>query len=122
VLPTLTTGALPLALSCLVMGAFTPGIVPLVLGRIHAFASGDFARQRTLWTGSATAFALFQALAAYGLSFLFAQGAGYGTLFATGAGALVLALVLDLLAGMTGPSAAFSPPPAVQTSSARPAA
>jgi predicted MFS family arabinose efflux permease len=114
-LPIFASGMLPLGISCVVMGAFTPGIVPLVLGRIHGLATGDPHLQRALWTQSAASFALMQALAAYALSFIFARGAGYGPLFAIGASALVMALAVDL-------AASVSRRPAGPTSSAQRAA
>jgi hypothetical protein len=48
------------------------------------------------------AFALGQAAGAYGLSFLFASGRRYTTLFAVGAAALTLALAIDLVARLAG--------------------
>lgn len=48
------------------------------------------------------AFALGQAAGAYGLSFLFARGGRYTTLFTAGAAALALALVIDLAARVAG--------------------
>ncbi|MCW3473823.1 MFS transporter [Limobrevibacterium gyesilva] len=103
ILPILTTGTLPLAVSCIVMGAFTPGIVPLVLGRLHEFAAGDPAQQRALWGAATASFALFQAAVAYGLSFLFAQtGGAYAPLFAVAAAALALALAVDVVARAIG--------------------
>ena len=48
------------------------------------------------------AFALGQAAGAYGLSFLFARGGHYATLFAVGAAALTLALAIDLAARVAG--------------------
>lgn len=47
-------------------------------------------------------FALFQAAAAYGLSFVFARSGGHYTLlFIIGAVALVLALAIDLVTAVT---------------------
>lgn len=91
---------LGLAISCLIVGAFVPGIVPVTLGRIHELLPGDAEGQKAAWSFATTAFALGQAAAAYGFSFLFAHGAAYGILFALGAAGLVLALVLDLAAGL----------------------
>jgi predicted MFS family arabinose efflux permease len=88
-----------LALSSLLVGAFTPGIVPLALGRIAELLSHDPAAQGAAWSRATTGFAIGQAAAAYGFSFLFARGGGYGWLFGIGAAALLLALALDLAAG-----------------------
>jgi predicted MFS family arabinose efflux permease len=87
-----------LVISSLVAGAFVPGIVSLVLGRIGELMPGDPFGQGMAWSATTTAFAMGQAVAAYGLSFLFAQGSGYHALFAIGAAALAAALLIDLAA------------------------
>lgn len=95
-------GVVALVVSSLVIGAFVPGVVPLVLGRVRELVP-DLSRQQAAWSFATAAFALGQAGAAYGLSFLFASGSGYATLFALGAAALAVALVLDLaVAGVAG--------------------
>jgi predicted MFS family arabinose efflux permease len=76
--------------------------VPLVLGRVHELAPDDAERQRAAWSATTMAFALGQAAGAYGLSFLFARGGRYTTLFAVGAAALTLALAIDLAARLAG--------------------
>ena len=78
--------------SSLVIGAAVPGVVPLVLGRVHELVPDDAEGQRAAWSVTTMAFALGQAAGAYGLSFLFARGGHYTTLFAVGAAALTLAL------------------------------
>ncbi len=87
-----------LVVSSLVVGAFVPGIVPLVLGRVRQLAPPDRERQQAAWGLATTAFAAGQAGAAYGLSFLFAAGGGYAALFAIGALLPLLALLIDLAA------------------------
>lgn len=84
-----------LAASSVIVGAFVPGIVPLVLGRTQELVPDEEGR-RMAWSFCTTAFALGQAAAAYGFSFLFARGDGYDHFFALGAAALALALALDL--------------------------
>ncbi len=101
-LPIVTANALGLALSSLVVGAAVPGIVPLVLGRVLELVPDDAERQRAAWSVTTMAFALGQAAGAYGLSFLFARGGRYTTLFTVGAAALALALVIDLAARVAG--------------------
>ncbi|HEV2546564.1 MAG TPA: YbfB/YjiJ family MFS transporter [Stellaceae bacterium] len=88
-----------LVVSSLVAGAFVPGIVSLVLGRIGELMPGDAFGQAFAWSATTTAFAMGQAVAAYGYSFLFAAGSGYRLLFAIGAAALAAALLIDLAAG-----------------------
>lgn len=101
-LPTVTAAPLGLAISSLVVGAAVPGVVPLVLGRVHELVPGDEDGQRAAWSVTTMAFALGQAAGAYGLSFLFARGQHYPTLFAVGAAALTLALALDTAARLAG--------------------
>ena len=94
-IPLLVPTFLPLALSALVMGAFTPGMPTLVLGRLTEIVSrGD---QHGAWGLATTAFAIAQAACAYGMSWLFAQSHGYGTLFVVGAAAMTTALAVSLL-------------------------
>jgi len=95
---TVWTGTIGLIASSLLVGASLPGIVPIVLGRVIELTPPDGPARKTAWGNATTAFALGQAAAAYGYSYVFAQGGGYALLFALGAGALVLAVVLDLLA------------------------
>ena len=91
------TQAWSLALSSFVIGAMVPGVVPLVLGRVHELIPYDTDQQRRAWGLCTAAFALGQAAAGYGFSFIFAQtGGGYRLLYGLGAIALGLALVLDL--------------------------
>jgi len=107
-LPVWFDGAGWLALSALVAGAFTPGVVPLALGRVHDLLPGDAAAQRLVWGRTTMAWALFQAVAAYLDSWLFAQTGSYRLLFALASGALVLALATDLLAGYSAAARAAS--------------
>jgi len=97
-LPALTSQPAWLALSSLVAGASVPGVVPLVLGRVRELVSSEAEAARG-WSFATTAFALGQAAAAYGLSFIFAQGGGYDLLFALGSVALLLGLAVDLAVG-----------------------
>lgn len=80
------------------LGVFTPGIVPLVLGRTQEIIRHDHAAQRQAWSHATTAFALFQAIGGYGYSYLFAHsGQNYSLVFAIGAAALALALLVDFV-------------------------
>jgi predicted MFS family arabinose efflux permease len=97
--PALAPGDAALVVSTVVVGAFTPGIVPIALGRIHELLEHHPAQHKAAWSKATTSFAVLQALSAYGMSFLFARtGGDYGLLFALGAGAMLVALVIDLLA------------------------
>jgi predicted MFS family arabinose efflux permease len=115
-LPVLTDAAPWLIVSSAIAGAFTPGIVPLVLGRVSELLPGDPAAQRLVWGRTTMAWALFQAGGAYFDSWLFGRtGGDYWLLFALGSGALLLALSIDQLASRQ--SAAAKTPP-IRSSSA----
>jgi predicted MFS family arabinose efflux permease len=110
VLPVLTDATPWLVVSSALAGAFTPGIVPLALGRVHELLPGNPVAQRLVWGRTTMAWALFQAGAAYFDSWLFGQtGGDYRLLFALGAGALTLALTIDLVAGRQSAAAATPP-------------
>ncbi|VVD68769.1 major facilitator superfamily protein [Pandoraea pneumonica] len=99
VLPALGLGLPGLIVSSLVMGAFTPGIVPLVLGRVNELLAHHPSAQKGAWSTATTSFATLQAGAAYGMSFLFAATQGnYALLFIVGSAAMTLALVVNLIA------------------------
>ena len=102
-MPTLATDVVTLSVSSLVVGAAVPGIVPLVLGRVHELVPGDPGGQRAAWSVTTMAFALGQAGGAYGFSFLFARGGDYLPLFSLAAACLVLALAVDLAARVAAP-------------------
>jgi predicted MFS family arabinose efflux permease len=102
-LPALGLGPVSLMASAIVVGAFTPGIVPLVLGRVHELLAHHPAEQKAAWSKATVSFAVLQAAAAYGLSFVFAHSDGdYAQLFVIGAAALMLALAIDLVAAIRG--------------------
>ncbi|QHG67934.1 YbfB/YjiJ family MFS transporter [Pseudomonas putida] len=86
-----------LGAAALLIGSFPPGIVPLALARVHQLVDGH-ARQTATWSRATVSFASFQAIAGYAYSALFAfSGGHYAVLFAVAAGAVLLALLVDLL-------------------------
>lgn len=94
-LPLLTAAMPALWVSSAIAGAFTPGIVPLVLGRVQELVPLE---ERTrAWGWATTSFALAQAAAAYALSTVFAATGSHRLLFAIGAVSLALALVIAML-------------------------
>ena len=98
-LPVFDAGPVALIVSSVLVGAAVPGIVPLVLGRLHELLAHHPAQQKRAWSTATTWFATMQAVAAYGLSFLFGHdGGNYRILFVIGTAALVLALAVDLCA------------------------
>ncbi|GAB7538596.1 YbfB/YjiJ family MFS transporter [Burkholderia sp. 22PA0099] len=101
-IPALGLGAVWLMLSSVVVGAFVTGTVPLMLGRLHELLAHHPAQQDPAWRTATVGFALCQALAAYGLSFVFSHSGGdYRVLFVIGAAAMILALAIDIVAAAT---------------------
>lgn len=98
-------GTRGLIVSSAVIGAFTPGIVPLVLGRVQELLAHHPALHRHAWSRATTSFAVLQAVAAYGMSFLLVRSGGdYALLFGLGTGAILLALAIDLVSSLARPS------------------
>jgi predicted MFS family arabinose efflux permease len=98
VLPALATTTAALVASSLIVGAFVTGTVPLVLGRLHELLHGQPQRHGQAWRSASAAFAVCQALAASGFSFLFGRNGGdYGPLFLIGTGAIGLSLAIDAM-------------------------
>jgi predicted MFS family arabinose efflux permease len=101
-LPALSSAPAAMIVSSIIVGGFTPGIVPLVLGRIHELLPHSSSGQRAAWAQATTTFALFQAAGAYGLSYLFARtGGDYAVLFVIGAAAVAASLAVDLVTALT---------------------
>jgi predicted MFS family arabinose efflux permease len=97
--PALGPSEIALMVSSIVVGAAVPGSVAIVLGRVHELLPHAPAQQKAAWSKATTSFAIFQAVAAYAMSYLFARTEGhYAMLFAIAAGALVLGLLIDLVA------------------------
>jgi predicted MFS family arabinose efflux permease len=87
-----------LIVSSFAAGACTIGVVPMVLGRTRTILRHYPSDQSSAWRTATASFALFQAVGAYLLSFILQRSGGdYRLLFALGAGAMAVALVLDLL-------------------------
>lgn len=84
--------------STLVLGACTPGIAPMVLGRVQEMLPHDPTAQRAAWSRATVAFALFQALGGYGYAYLFAHThENYALIFTCGAVALAVAFAVDVI-------------------------
>jgi predicted MFS family arabinose efflux permease len=96
-LPIATVSTAALALSSFLVGAFVPGSVALASGRARELAPSNSSAQAAAWGLCTTAFAVGQAIAAYGFAFAYARsGDGYSMLFGVAAAALVLSLAVDL--------------------------
>jgi predicted MFS family arabinose efflux permease len=92
----LSTNHLVLMVMTLVIGSFPPSIVPITLNRVHHILPGDAHGQSAIWSKATTLFALFQAVAGYGYSYLFARSGGdYHLLMGLGAAALLVALFAE---------------------------
>ena len=98
----LSTAMPVLVVSSVVVGGFTPGIVPLVLGRVHELVAHDAALQRAVWARATTSFAIGQAVGAYGLSYLLSRGVvSLPALFVLGGAAAASALAVNLTTALT---------------------
>lgn len=112
VLPVFGWGSVWLVISSVVVGAFVTGTVPLVLGRIHELLVHHPSQQGLTWRTATVGFALSQAVAAYGMSFIFAHsGNDYNLLFIIGTFAIVLALAIDLFMACKAKAAAHDSQP-----------
>lgn len=101
--PAFGFGSVWLMASSGVVGAFVTGTVPLVLGRVQEILPRHPAQQSSAWQTATVGFALFQAVAAYGLSFLFSySGGNYSLLFLIGTAAMLIAFVIDAVAALHG--------------------
>jgi len=67
--------------------------------------------QGRAWGHATTAWALAQAIAAYGYSYLFDRTDNYALLFGIAVAAIMLALGLELAAGRSGPPHGAPQPP-----------
>lgn len=97
VLLALSANPYVIGVATVALGLSTTGIVPLALGRVHELLPHDHTEQRAAWSRATSAFALCQALAGYGYSFLFSHTHNdYALIFACGAFALAVAFMADL--------------------------
>ncbi|VVP90821.1 hypothetical protein PS918_03216 [Pseudomonas fluorescens] len=85
-----------LALLAVIIGSFPPGIVPLALARVHELIPGHH-QQQIAWSRATVSFATFQAVSGFAYSALFnASGGHHALMFVMAAGAIVVALLLEL--------------------------
>ena len=95
-----SSSAVALAVSSLVIGAAVPGVVPVVLGRVHELTQPDVAIRTRAWSIATIAFAVGQASGAYGFAFLFDVNNSHVPSFLCGAGMFVLALAIEAFVGV----------------------
>ncbi|TFY87672.1 YbfB/YjiJ family MFS transporter [Pseudomonas kairouanensis] len=128
VVQALVLGLLPFATSftalavlAVILGSFPPGIVPLALARVHELLPNHH-QQQVAWSRATVSFASFQALSGFAYSALFnSSGGQYGVLFMLAAGAIVVALLLELGMRLLNrrPSAAVPNPTLIYTGLAK---
>ncbi|CDG85340.1 YbfB/YjiJ family MFS transporter [Janthinobacterium agaricidamnosum] len=81
----------------IIIGSFPPGIVPLMLARMHGMLPHDVAAQNRGWSRITVIFAASQALVGYAYSAIFnASGGNYRLLFLIAAVGLALALLSEM--------------------------
>ncbi|GAB7523434.1 YbfB/YjiJ family MFS transporter [Paraburkholderia sp. 2C] len=86
----------------LLIGSFPPGIVPLMLARVHE-AIPNHAQQNVVWSRLTIMFAAFQAAAGYICSSIFnGSGGSHRVLFAIGAAAFFMCVIVDLAGSRFG--------------------
>jgi predicted MFS family arabinose efflux permease len=90
-----------LLVSSLAVGATTPGVVPLALGRVRELVPGNPQGQQAAWSVATITFSTGQAAGAYGFAFLLGSEGSYVLLFALAAVPFVLALAIEMVKGRT---------------------
>lgn len=91
------TDSIMIAMITIIMGTLPPGIVPLVLARIHELVPNDHDKQSRGWSRATVFYATFQALAGYAYSTLLSLNHDdHRMLFLIGGLALIIALILEL--------------------------
>jgi predicted MFS family arabinose efflux permease len=89
-----------LGVETLVIGTFAPGMVPLMLARMHEVVHEATGQQNVAWTRASIIAAAGMALAAYAFSALFGfSGGSHRVLFLAGAGCVAAALFAGRFAG-----------------------
>ena len=117
-LPAASGHPLSLGVSSVLVGAFVPGVAPLILGRVDELTRSNEDR-RHAWAKATMAFAAGQAAGGFLFSFVFAQSGGsYALLFGLGSAALALSFVTSLGAS-AAPLAPGPPHSAIDTSPPR---
>jgi len=82
----------------LLIGTFPPGIVPIVLARVHELEPHSAARQNRSWSHATTVFAAAQAVAGYAYSALFnASHGNHRQLFLIAAASLAIGVAIDFV-------------------------
>lgn len=93
----LSSSFLALAVLAVILGSFPPGIVPLALARAHELVPNHH-QQQIAWSRATVSFATFQAMTGFAYSAIFnASGGHHALLFVIACGAIVIALVLELI-------------------------
>jgi predicted MFS family arabinose efflux permease len=88
-----------LSISAATVGSTLTAISAIAIGRLHELTGPDPRARVAGWSRATIAWALGQAVAAYGFAYIYAQTGRYGLLFGLAGGAVLLALVIDAAAG-----------------------
>lgn len=92
-----TSNLLMLGVLTAVLGTFAPGMVPLILARLHEVITQNASRQNAAWTRASVISAAALAIAAYAFSALFnATGGNHRLLFLVAAVMLIVVLLLGV--------------------------
>jgi predicted MFS family arabinose efflux permease len=93
-----------LAGSSLLVGATVSAVSAVAIGRVHELAGSDPRARVAGWSRATMAWAVGQAVAAYGFAFIYARTGHYRLLFGLAAASIVLALAVDAAAAWRAPS------------------
>ena len=86
-----------LYVSAFIVGAASPGVVPLIAGSIHELTRHDSSQNKTAWSLSTIAFAVGQAIAAYVYAAMYAERLEYVLVFQTATAIAFVGLVINFL-------------------------
>jgi predicted MFS family arabinose efflux permease len=89
-----------LAASALLVGATVPAVSAVALGRVHELAGTDPRARLAGWSRATIAWALGQAVAAYGFAFIYARTGHYGLMFTLAAAAIGVAFLIEAASAM----------------------
>ncbi|MEP4730967.1 YbfB/YjiJ family MFS transporter [Parvibaculum sp.] len=93
----LSGNLIAIGIATAILGILTPGMVVLVLGRIHEILPDNHDGQHIAWGKATTVFALFQMLGGYFYAWIFARSQeDYTLIFLVAASAMAFALCVNL--------------------------
>ena len=93
----LSSSLLAIDASVFLAGIVVPGITAIMLGRVGEMAGNDPAARQRGWTQATVAWAIGQAVGAYGMAWLYGLLGGYPALLVTALAALIAAGAMELV-------------------------